>query len=202
MTSGIYTITAPSGSKYVGMSLAGIEGRWKNHLKELKRGEHKCKGFQRSYLKYGIENLVFEIVEILDNESEEIILAKEQLWWDKFQLLGFKLYNARPSGKGSVLHSFETKSRISKSLEKDDALHKRTNICLHCGSKFSSKKRSAKFCSRQCFKKSLSRFSPSDAVALYSSGLSLRQVAKELNVSHIAIRDSLIEQGQKLRSNN
>ena len=198
-TSGVYTITAPSGSKYVGMSLVSVEARWKSHRKDLKRGVHKCKGLQRAFLKYGIENLSFEIVEELDGESKETLLKKEQFWWDEFQKLGCKLYNGRPSGNGSVLHTAETRSRISKSLEKDDALHRRENICLHCGSQFSSKRRIAKFCSRQCAANNLSRFSPSDAVALYVSGLSLRQVAKQFNVSHIAIRDSLLRQGQKLR---
>lgn len=136
MTLGIYTITAPSGAKYVGMSASGIEGRWRNHRNELKRNVHKCTGLQNAYKKYGIENLRFEIVEVLNSSSEEFILQREQHWWDKLHSQNLRLYNARPSGKGSVLHSADTREKISKAMrllpKKDSFLH----TCRKCKTSF------------------------------------------------------------------
>lgn len=202
MTLGIYSITAPSGSKYIGMSAVGIEGRWKDHVKELRRGMHKCKGLQRAYEKYGLDHLIFEIIDILNEEFASTIFESEQKWWDYFHKLGINLYNGRPSGTGSVFHNEETRLKISKSLERSDALYRMEKSCKECSELFSSRKRVAIFCSLACRNKASEKFVVKKAVELYSSGQSLRQVAKTLKVSHIAIRNSLLSEGYSIRSNN
>lgn len=58
MVSGIYTITSPSGGRYVG-SAVNFGGRRRTHFHLLRNGKHHNKGLQRACAKYGIGNLVF-----------------------------------------------------------------------------------------------------------------------------------------------
>ncbi|MFM0060044.1 GIY-YIG nuclease family protein [Paraburkholderia phytofirmans] len=58
---GIYVITSPSGSIYVGSSI-DVKARWSGHRGELRRGKHHCVPLQRAAEKYGIEHLRFEFV--------------------------------------------------------------------------------------------------------------------------------------------
>ena len=128
------------------MSASGIEGRWKNHRNELKRNVHKCTGLQNAYNKYGIENLRFEIVEVLDAASEDLILQREQYCWDQLHSQKVKLYNARPSGRGSVLHSADTREKISKAMKllprKDSFLH----TCRKCKTVFITRDKKQFYC--------------------------------------------------------
>jgi group I intron endonuclease len=52
VTAGVYAITAPSGSQYVG-SATDIEGRWSKHRSDLRRGVHHCAPLQAAFAKYG-----------------------------------------------------------------------------------------------------------------------------------------------------
>lgn len=74
---GIYVITSPSGSIYVGSSM-NVKARWYGHRGELRRGKHHCVPLQRAAEKYGIENLRFEFVASCSRESlrdlEQIVI--------------------------------------------------------------------------------------------------------------------------------
>lgn len=104
---GIYKITNPNNKVYIGQSV-----NIKERLKKYKR--LNCKRqikLYNSFLKYGVENHKFEIIE----ECEKYQLNKREIHWGLFydvleNGLNLKLGN----GRGS-LHS-KTKQKISESL--------------------------------------------------------------------------------------
>lgn len=146
---GIYRITAPSGSCYVGMTTRSFQERWKGHRKELRNGKHKCAGLKRAYAKYGEAALRFEILEVMPEESIEAeILLRERDWWDKLHSAGIKLYNGRPTGTGSVQHTQETRKKISDSVVRVSKVSKQ---CPTCNNNFESFERlNRTYCSRSC----------------------------------------------------
>lgn len=58
MNCGVYSITAPSGSCYIGSS-KNIRARWAQHRVDLRRGAHHSEQLQRAFLKYGLDAFVF-----------------------------------------------------------------------------------------------------------------------------------------------
>lgn len=75
--SGIYVITALSGSQYVGSAIH-FGNRWKRHLTHLRSGNHHNSPLQRAFEKYGESGLSFDILQIcavedlLENEQKAI----------------------------------------------------------------------------------------------------------------------------------
>lgn len=81
---GIYRITSKhTGECYFGSS-SNIVRRVKDHLRLLKKGSHQNPKLQSYYDKYGIEDLTFSIVEILQNSSRKEVYLKEQYYIDTF----------------------------------------------------------------------------------------------------------------------
>lgn len=190
---GVYSIKAPSGNVYIGMTADSFVSRNIGHLKELRGGRHKCRGLQNAFNKYGEGNLEFTVLEIIKrNEDPEKFLQREQAWWDKFTIEGIVTYNGRPSGTGSVHHTEETRLRISASLRSKER-KTLTKICLYCSAQFKVylTRKTRKYCSRICASKSARKFDQNEAVRLYSTGLSLREVARLLGVSHISVRNAV-----------
>lgn len=112
---GVYKITLPSGSCYVGMTTISFDSRWRNHLKELRNGRHPCRGLKSAFAKYGEAALLFEILEKVPNSTNQsVILLKERDWWDKLKAEGKNIYNGRPTGTGSVHHTDEQKKNCEK----------------------------------------------------------------------------------------
>ncbi len=139
---GIYKIVAPSGSCYVGMTTVSFDSRWSGHLKELRNGRHKCLGLKRAYKKYGEAALSFEILEKMPSAQETDILSREQFWWDELKAQNVNLYNGRPSGTGSVIHTAETKEKISETMKayySTKSNNKITILCKNCGIEFERK---------------------------------------------------------------
>lgn len=209
MTIGIYSITAPSGKLYVGMSTTSIEYRWKKHKDRLIRNNHHCIGLLRAYNKYGLENLKFEILEEIDESiSSEIILQKEQEWWDKYKAEGKVLYNGRPSGKGSVNHTEETRRKISDSTklsyqQNPRPIHPKGKgskaYCRKCLTEFIKAKASQIFCTKECSKLRALSISYEEIISFYNDGKSLRKVAELAGVSHITVRNILTKNSVPLR---
>ena len=56
---GIYKITSPKNRVYIGQSV-NIKSRWSRYKKRLPKSQIKL---NRSFLKYGVENHLFEVVE-------------------------------------------------------------------------------------------------------------------------------------------
>ena len=100
-TSGIYKITSPSNRIYIGQS-SNVKERFKAY-KQLQKSKFLTKLY-RSFLKYGIENHKFEIIEEC---LPELLNERERFWQD--------YYNVN-SKKGKM--SLEQKNSVIKNLEK------------------------------------------------------------------------------------
>lgn len=111
MKIGIYKITSPSKKVYIGQS-CNINFRF-NSYKKLKR----CKGQTKlysSFIKYGVNNHIFEIIEECNLEELNV---KERYWQEYYDVLnkekGLNLVLAKFDGKSGYM-SDEVKEKISK----------------------------------------------------------------------------------------
>jgi group I intron endonuclease len=106
---GIYKITNPKGTMYIGQS-RDINKRFyyyklsNNWIKEQRK-------LYYSFLKYGVENHIFEIIE----ECNENIINEKEIYWINYYNSVEKGLNLKYGGIGGK-HSEETKQNISKSL--------------------------------------------------------------------------------------
>jgi group I intron endonuclease len=89
--SGVYIIRNTVNEKvYIG-SAVNFRNRYIGHLGGLKKGSHHSTLLQRFIQKYGVEVLIFDVLELTDREKRAI-LECEQKWID--------FYEAHNSGKG------------------------------------------------------------------------------------------------------
>jgi group I intron endonuclease len=141
---GIYKITSPTERVYVGQS-KDITRRWKSYKNKAK-GNEKQWVLGNSFLKYGVENHTFEIIEEC---LEEDLNCRERYWQDFYDVLNgglnlvlqecgekrriltdeqLKKMSIRMSGKNSPMygkeggfkgkkHSEETKKEASKKMK-------------------------------------------------------------------------------------
>lgn len=112
---GIYLIVnRVTRAVYVGSAATSFNQRWKQHRSELRRGIHPNPYLQNAWNKYGEQNFVFEIAEIVNDRSR--VLEREQEWLDA--CLGsdqIECYNLSPVA-GSQLgyrHTEEARRKIS-----------------------------------------------------------------------------------------
>ena len=107
--SGVYSITnITNGHKYIGSSV-NIHERWYRHKLSLSRGKHHSKYLQRAWDKYGKDNFVFEIIELVNDKN--MILIVEQNYMDTFRPV---YNNAQVAGNClGCKHSEETKRNTS-----------------------------------------------------------------------------------------
>lgn len=115
LNSGIYKITNTVNNKiYIGSSI-NIKQRIVVHLYDLKTNTHSNKYLQRTYNKYGIDSLKFEILEYTDKEN---LLLREQYYLDTLQSynseIGYNLCKIAGSTLG-FKHSETTKLKMSES---------------------------------------------------------------------------------------
>ena len=141
---GVYRIrNKVSGKCYIGSSKS-IKGRWAEHRRGLRKGEHHCIYLQWAWNKYGKSNFVFEIVEKVIGDCKRL-LSREQVYLDEGFDKGI-LYNiakdaASPmhgreawnKGKSiSSQHRENTRLGILKYYETHDGWNKgipRSEIC-------------------------------------------------------------------------
>lgn len=82
--SGVYKITNIINNKcYIGSSI-DIVGRWRQHMKALRKGIHHSIHLQRAWNKDGEENFEFSIIEYITAQKEALI-AKEQCYKDLYK---------------------------------------------------------------------------------------------------------------------
>lgn len=108
---GIYKITSPIGRIYVGQSI-DVVLRFQTYKKL------KCKSQLRvynSFVKYGVENHTFEIIEEC---SVDLLNERERYWQDFYEVLGKNGLNCNlvSTDNSPKVLSDEMKSRISASL--------------------------------------------------------------------------------------
>jgi group I intron endonuclease len=107
---GIYKITSPSGKVYIGQSI-DIEKRWKTYKSGFSKGQIKL---HNSFVKYGIDNHVFQILEECLVES---LNNKERYWQDFYNCIGHEGLNLKLTNSSDKSGSFsnELKLKLSNS---------------------------------------------------------------------------------------
>jgi group I intron endonuclease len=107
---GIYKITSPSGKTYIGQS-TNIPVRFSNY-KSVSPVKAQRKLYN-SFIKYGVENHLFEIVYELPSDVDATILTNyEQFYIDQHNRAGFELLNLKMEAGKHGGHSEETKRLI------------------------------------------------------------------------------------------
>jgi group I intron endonuclease len=106
---GIYKITNPSGSVYIGQSVD-----IKDRLRKYKRNNCKAQhSLYRSLQKYGYENHLFEIIHELPNDCEISTLnTYEELYISQYKQCGFVMLNIKSGGGGGGKLTDEIKIKI------------------------------------------------------------------------------------------
>ena len=107
---GIYKITSPTGRVYIGQSV-DINHRFGSYIKMYVKNEGQVKLY-RSFLKHGVENHSFEIIEEC---SEEELNCRERFWQDDFDVLngGLNCRLTKTEDKSGKV-SNETLSKMSQ----------------------------------------------------------------------------------------
>ena len=112
---GIYKITnLESGKVYVGSSL-DIYTRFTKHKSDLIRNKHKNIYLQNAWNKYGSQNFIFEIIELVSPVDQ--LLIRESYWIKHIKCLnrifGYNLSDIESTG--IIKLSKETRQKMSKS---------------------------------------------------------------------------------------
>lgn len=115
--SGVYQIRNKINNKiYIG-STVNLYNRFSRHISALKNNNHRNDHLQRAWNKYGEQNFVFEIIEIVNLETQDIYAA-ENKWISLTNCTNEKLgYNIQlVAGKGflGMTMSEESKVKMSK----------------------------------------------------------------------------------------
>lgn len=115
-TSGVYSISSKhNGKVYIGSAI-NIGGRWIEHRTHLRQNKHHNKHLQNHFNKYGEEDLIYSILEVVDDVK--LLVEREQYYINsienKFNILktaystiGYKFPNAKyymPVGKQFSIH--------------------------------------------------------------------------------------------------
>lgn len=110
----IYKIETLNNHKYYIGSTINFKKRKTEHLKSLKSNKHHSKYLQRVYNKYGENNLIFSIVEEIQDKNNLII--REQYWLDFYKPFGKNGYNSCKIANSMLgfKHSNKTKELLSK----------------------------------------------------------------------------------------
>lgn len=109
---GIYKITSPHNKIYIGQSW-NIKDRWRRYKYSSTKRQHKL---YNSFQKHGIENHIFEIIHLLDENITQIQLDyHEVFFWKLYITMGYEMLNIRePSSRGKL--SDETKKKMSENM--------------------------------------------------------------------------------------
>lgn len=115
---GIYTITTPNGSVYVGSSV-NIKARWSGHRSALRNGKHHSERLQAAWNKHG-KNLTFQIVMICDMEDLE---ENEQ---KLIEMLGAELNTTKYVG--NVWCNPKTREKLMRYYSSPESIERRKKV--------------------------------------------------------------------------
>lgn len=102
MSKGIYKITNLINNKsYIGKS-SNIEKRWEYHKKRYNDIREHNKSLYKAFRKYGLNNFLFEIIELMDNNYEKIGNEREKYWIKYYNSYGSTGYNETEGGDGGI----------------------------------------------------------------------------------------------------
>jgi len=112
MQSGIYIIYSNSNSSkfYIGSAVC-LSMRYNRHLRELRKKKHFNRHLQSHVNKYGINDLIFQVIEYCEKDQ---LLIREQFY---FNLLK-PTFNINPTAasRAGAKHSNQTKTKIRRAL--------------------------------------------------------------------------------------
>ena len=114
---GIYQIlNLINGKIYIGSSSVDIAKRWRCHKSYLRNNKHQNNYLQRAFNKYGEENFIMELVELVSNKNK--VISIEQKWLDKLQPFtntnnGYNICKTAGNTCGKH-HSKDAKLKMSK----------------------------------------------------------------------------------------
>jgi group I intron endonuclease len=119
---GIYCFTnKTTGKRYIGQSVYMMD-RKGHHLMDLRKNEHDNDYFQKAFNKYGEEDFVFEILEVIDKledgTNDKVKLTeREQYWMDFYKSYERDYgYNINPSASINPMqgrnHTEEAKQKM------------------------------------------------------------------------------------------
>lgn len=113
---GIYSITnIINNKKYIGSTAKSFNSRWKKHITNLKNGGHASHHLQSSWNKYGEDNFVFKIEEVVD--SLENLLNLERDYITKYDSYN-NGYNENPDPNFSPMLNKNTQEKVSEGMKK------------------------------------------------------------------------------------
>jgi group I intron endonuclease len=93
---------------YIGSSVS-FTNRKQEHFRDLFLNKHHCIALQRAYNKYGLENFVFEVIELVENKNN--LIKREQFYIDT---LNPEYNSSRIAGSClGIKHSIETNLKNS-----------------------------------------------------------------------------------------
>lgn len=194
---GIYRITSPSGSFYIGSSMH-VRARWSQHKRELRNGTHHNKPLQRAAEKYGVDTFVFELMSECDRATLRDV---EQVALD----LHKPEYNSSKS-------TFEALSGLWKNPEFREAGRSRAAEQmreLHKNPEFQAKQRAAaskalsESHKKPEFKKQHTERIKKQAAAINSNPVLLAKAIANRNTTYAnndKLREDRIESGRRLAS--
>ena len=131
---GIYKISCTANSKfYIGSSI-NITTRFKQHKSKLDKNCHANQHLQNAWNNYGEDSFTFEILEIMQENSVEIVRSLEQKMLDSYLTEDWnKLFNIAVTVDMTVT-SDETKANMLKNWENPERKHKMSNRVRKSGS--------------------------------------------------------------------
>lgn len=112
---GIYKITNLINSKiYIGSS-SNLKSREYSHFWKLNNNSHSNKHLQSAYNKYGKDNFIFEIIEII--EDDKMLLSREQYYLDKLNTCNISIgYNKSPTAGSNLGYKASNETRLKISM--------------------------------------------------------------------------------------
>ena len=110
-SAGIYSITSKvNGKRYVGSAVIMYK-RWQNHLYELRANRHHSQHLQNHYNKYGEDDLIFTVLEVVDRgeitlkEFKQQLLDREQIYLNNWECCEFNSRYLANSNLGHKIHN-------------------------------------------------------------------------------------------------
>ena len=192
----IYLITnIINGKVYVGKTSKTVDERFNMHKRLLKNGNHPNKHMIGAYNKYG--NDAFTIESLMETPVEKVANSLERLWIFIFASFDPRYgYNKTYGGDGQ----YPTQETLNKMTGRPCPIEVREKISLAQRGRPLSEEHKRKLCGPRPH--TLGNLGPvrkdvstDEIIKLYNSGLSIRDVAKNVGMVHEGVRKRLIKNG-------
>lgn len=130
----IYCITNEiNNKKYIGQTIQDYKKRWYRHIYDLNKNMHMNKHLQNAWNEYGEENFKFEVLDVIEGNSEEnlriLINEKEKFYINKWNLLDNKYgYNMAEGGNDGNVFARKTEEEMIEIGKKKSESMKGKNV--------------------------------------------------------------------------